>query len=138
MLYEVITGRPVGPLQHPGLHRVRDTPGVGVTTGEPGYFLAAPVRSAGRVLGVVVLKVGLEAMEQADQLRRAFSKKREPEDLPEMEEAFRTQAEARGVPLPVIDRITSYNVCYTKLLRADQKSLLDLRQRLNPPAATRP
>lgn len=39
--------------------------GVGVTTGEPGYFLAAPVRSAGRVLGVVVLKVGLEAMEQA-------------------------------------------------------------------------
>lgn len=39
--------------------------GVGVTTGEPGYFLAAPVRSGGRVLGVVVLKVGLEAMEQA-------------------------------------------------------------------------
>lgn len=39
--------------------------GVGVTTGEPGYFLAAPVREAGRVLGVVVLKVGLESMEQA-------------------------------------------------------------------------
>ncbi|NHC06658.1 sensor histidine kinase [Azonexus fungiphilus] len=39
--------------------------GVGVTTGEPGYFLAAPVRDGGRVLGVVVLKVGLEAMEQA-------------------------------------------------------------------------
>jgi len=39
--------------------------GVGVTTGEPGYFLAAPVREQGRVLGVVVLKVGLEAMEQA-------------------------------------------------------------------------
>ncbi len=39
--------------------------GVGVTTGEPGYFLAAPVREGGRVLGVVVLKVGLEAMEQA-------------------------------------------------------------------------
>ena len=39
--------------------------GVGVTTGEPGYFLAAPVRDNGRVLGVVVLKVGLEAMEQA-------------------------------------------------------------------------
>ncbi len=39
--------------------------GVGVTTGEPGYFLAAPVQENGRVLGVVVLKVGLEAMEQA-------------------------------------------------------------------------
>lgn len=39
--------------------------GVGVTTGEPGYFIAAPVRDGGRVLGVVVLKVGLEAMEQA-------------------------------------------------------------------------
>lgn len=39
--------------------------GVGVTTGEPGYFLAAPVRDQGKVLGVIVLKVGLEAMEQA-------------------------------------------------------------------------
>lgn len=39
--------------------------GVGVTTGEPGYFLAAPVREQGKVLGVIVLKVGLEAMEQA-------------------------------------------------------------------------
>ena len=39
--------------------------GVGVTTGEPGYFLAAPVREQGRVLGVVVLKIGLESMEQA-------------------------------------------------------------------------
>lgn len=38
--------------------------GVGVTTGEPGYFLAAPVRDQGRVLGVVVLKVGLEGLEQ--------------------------------------------------------------------------
>lgn len=39
--------------------------GVGVTTGEPGYFLAAPVRDRGEVLGVIVLKVGLESMEQA-------------------------------------------------------------------------
>lgn len=39
--------------------------GVGVTTGEPGYFLAAPVREQGKALGVVVLKVGLESMEQA-------------------------------------------------------------------------
>jgi two-component system C4-dicarboxylate transport sensor histidine kinase DctB len=39
--------------------------GVGVTTGEPGYFIAAPVRDQGRVLGVVVLKIGLESMEQA-------------------------------------------------------------------------
>ena len=39
--------------------------GVGVTTGEPGYFLAAPVRDQEKVLGVIVLKVGLDAMEQA-------------------------------------------------------------------------
>ena len=39
--------------------------GVGVTTGEPGYFLAAPVRDGERPLGVIVLKVGLEAIEQA-------------------------------------------------------------------------
>lgn len=38
--------------------------GVGVTTGEPGYFLAAPVRDHGRVRGVVVLKVDLEGLEQ--------------------------------------------------------------------------
>ncbi len=39
--------------------------GVGVTTGDPGYFIAAPVRQAGKALGVVVLKVGLEPMAQA-------------------------------------------------------------------------
>lgn len=39
--------------------------GVGVTTGEPGYFLAAPIREEGKTLGVVALKVGLESMEQA-------------------------------------------------------------------------
>ncbi|MCK6389785.1 MAG: ATP-binding protein [Azonexus sp.] len=39
--------------------------GVGVTTGEAGYFLAAPVRDHGQVLGVIVIKVGLEALEQA-------------------------------------------------------------------------
>ena len=39
--------------------------GVGVTTGEPGYFLAAPVRKGTQTLGVIVLKVGLESMEQA-------------------------------------------------------------------------
>lgn len=39
--------------------------GVGFTTGESGYFLAAPVRDQGKVLGVIVVKVGLEAMEQA-------------------------------------------------------------------------
>ena len=39
--------------------------GVGVTTGEPGYFIAAPVRDGQQILGVVVLKIGLEAMEQA-------------------------------------------------------------------------
>lgn len=39
--------------------------GVGVTTGEPGYFIAGPVRDGGRVLGVVVLKVSLDSIEQA-------------------------------------------------------------------------
>ena len=39
--------------------------GVGVTTGEPGYFIAAPVREHGKVLGVVAIKVGLETLEQA-------------------------------------------------------------------------
>ena len=48
-------------LQH-GLGRFY---GVGVTSGEPGYFLAAPVRHNNQPLGVVVLKVGLEAIEQA-------------------------------------------------------------------------
>lgn len=48
-------------LQH-GLGRFY---GVGVTSGEPGYFLAAPVRRNNQPLGVVVLKVGLEAIEQA-------------------------------------------------------------------------
>ncbi|QRJ65793.1 sensor histidine kinase [Azospira restricta] len=38
---------------------------VGATTGEPGYFLAAPVRLGGQVRGVVAVKVGLEAFEQA-------------------------------------------------------------------------
>lgn len=35
---------------------------------------------------------------QADQLRRALSKKREPEDLPRMEQDFHAGATARGVP----------------------------------------
>ncbi|PKO91233.1 MAG: sensor histidine kinase [Betaproteobacteria bacterium HGW-Betaproteobacteria-10] len=39
--------------------------GIGVTTGEPGYFIAAPVRGQGKVLGVIALKVSLDSMEQA-------------------------------------------------------------------------
>ena len=39
--------------------------GVGVTTGDPGYFLAAPIRRGSRLLGVIVLKIGLESLEQA-------------------------------------------------------------------------
>jgi len=42
---------------------------------------------------------------QADLLRRAFSKKRTPEDLPEMERAFREGAAARGVGTDVIEAI---------------------------------
>lgn len=39
--------------------------GVGVTTGEPGYFLAAPIRQGNALLGVIVLKIGLDSLEQA-------------------------------------------------------------------------
>ncbi|WP_371322477.1 ATP-binding protein [Dechloromonas sp. ZY10] len=39
--------------------------GVGVTTGEPGYFLAAPIRRSQQLRGVIVLKIGLESLEQA-------------------------------------------------------------------------
>ena len=39
--------------------------GVGATTGEPGYFLSAPLRAGGRVVGVVAIKVSLEAFERA-------------------------------------------------------------------------
>lgn len=39
--------------------------GVGVTTGDPGYFLAAPIRRGTRLLGVIVLKISLESLEQA-------------------------------------------------------------------------
>ncbi len=45
------------------------------------------------------------SLEQADRLRRALSKKREPEDLPEMEAAFRRQAADRGLPAPVIEEV---------------------------------
>ena len=38
---------------------------VGATTGEPGYFVARPVRRGGRVRGVVVVKVSLEALMEA-------------------------------------------------------------------------
>lgn len=38
---------------------------IGATTGEPGYFLAAPVRAAGQTVGVAAVKLGLEEFEQA-------------------------------------------------------------------------
>lgn len=37
---------------------------VGATTREPGYFIAAPVRRAGHIAGVIVVKVSLDAFEQ--------------------------------------------------------------------------
>jgi len=37
--------------------------GVGVTTGEPGAFLAAPIRVGGAVIGVVAVKIDLTAFE---------------------------------------------------------------------------
>ncbi|MDJ0523108.1 MAG: DNA polymerase III subunit alpha [Planctomycetota bacterium] len=42
---------------------------------------------------------------QADLLRRALGKKREPEDLPRMERAFREGAAGRDVPPHVIDEV---------------------------------
>jgi DNA polymerase III alpha subunit len=45
------------------------------------------------------------SLEQADLLRRALSKKRTPEDLPRLEEDFRAQAAARGVPPAVVEHV---------------------------------
>ena len=39
--------------------------GVGATTGDPGYFISAPVQEAGTIRGVVVVKVSLSAFEAA-------------------------------------------------------------------------
>lgn len=39
--------------------------GIGATTGEAGYFLAAPLRVKARVAGAVAIKVSLDAFEQA-------------------------------------------------------------------------
>ncbi len=39
--------------------------GLGLTTGIPGLFIAEPVRSAGRIVGVLVVKVGFESLETA-------------------------------------------------------------------------
>jgi C4-dicarboxylate-specific signal transduction histidine kinase len=45
--------------------------GVGLTTGVPGYFIAAPVRQEGKgILGVVAAKVSLESIEAAWSLQR--------------------------------------------------------------------
>ncbi len=42
---------------------------------------------------------------RADALRRALSKKRAPEDLPRMEEAFRAGAREKGIPQAVTERV---------------------------------
>jgi len=39
--------------------------GVGLTTGEPGYFISAPVRQDGHVVGVVAVKVDLRNIQNA-------------------------------------------------------------------------
>jgi two-component system C4-dicarboxylate transport sensor histidine kinase DctB len=39
--------------------------GIGATTGEAGYFLAAPLRLKERIVGAVAIKVSLDAFEQA-------------------------------------------------------------------------
>ena len=39
--------------------------GVGLTTGTPGFFIAEPVRSGDEVIGVMVVKVSLDALERS-------------------------------------------------------------------------
>jgi two-component system C4-dicarboxylate transport sensor histidine kinase DctB len=39
--------------------------GIGMTTGQPGYFLAAPVKVEGKLLGVSAIKVNLDSFEAA-------------------------------------------------------------------------
>ena len=39
--------------------------GIGATTGEPGYFLAAPIEDEGRRIGAVVVKISLDDFESA-------------------------------------------------------------------------
>lgn len=39
--------------------------GIGVTTGEPGYFLAAPIEDKGRIIGAVAVKISLDDFESA-------------------------------------------------------------------------
>lgn len=39
--------------------------GLGLTSGEPGLFIAEPVRADGNILGVVVVKIGLDALQAA-------------------------------------------------------------------------
>lgn len=39
--------------------------GVGLTTGQPGLFIAEPVRAAGDVIGVMVVKISLDPLEQS-------------------------------------------------------------------------
>lgn len=49
---------------------------VGVTTGEPGFFIAAPILSASQVIGVVAVKIDLNAFEdkwRAEGLQLALS-----------------------------------------------------------------
>ncbi|MGB6007612.1 sensor histidine kinase [Castellaniella sp.] len=39
--------------------------GVGLTTGRPGLFIAEPIRDGGRIIGVGVVKLGLERLQRA-------------------------------------------------------------------------
>ncbi|MBK8743497.1 ATP-binding protein [Propionivibrio sp.] len=39
--------------------------GIGVTTGEPGYFLAAPIKDKGEIIGAVAVKISLDDFESA-------------------------------------------------------------------------
>lgn len=39
--------------------------GIGVTTGEPGYFLAAPIKEKGEIIGAVAVKISLDDFESA-------------------------------------------------------------------------
>lgn len=59
--------------QHALIHGAGRYYAVGVTTGEPGYFLASIIRQGDRELGVAVVKVDMRGLETAWEESRSFA-----------------------------------------------------------------
>lgn len=93
--------------------------GVGVTTGEPGYFLAVPIRQGRQTLGVVVVK------QQLDQLEQALSNSADPLLL----------VDGDGIVFLASLRTLHYRSLRT-LNEADQARLAQTRQYGNQPIPT--